>query len=506
MKPPGGRRSFQEIVTAILADLGRGGVLTDTNPGSVVRTLVEAFGLELAESYAQLGRIYDLGFVDTAEGAALDRLVALLGIRRIDGAAARGTVVLSRDPRVGGRVVIPEGTEIQFDNTAAGKCVVYATADAAEIPAGAEEISVDVFAPLAAGVEPAAVLLEAADVAHASPQLVAPIAGVAGIRLTAPTAVRGLRETDPELRARVKGAVEAAGGGTHKAIERAVLETGHATAVRLRDATSEDEKPKLRPGEIEVVTDADLGKPEVVAALERAVLAVKGPGILVHVLPVARRPLKIRLRLRPVDSALGAAGRQALRGQAEERILERLAAFQVGEGLVWNRWLADLLGIEGVLDVDAAQSSFQLGEGDPKTPGDLAVGKLERLVLADGPGALAVEVADERTLHVRLDLTIPAAAGGRQKVEAGVAAAFREALDEVNGAAQRELVLANVRAAVQRALTGATLMPEHVALEVFVVEDQALAELRAGALTTYRLEDRDVLRPDPDGPTFRWPQ
>ncbi len=509
MEPPGGRRSFQEIVSAILADLDRGGVLTDTNPGSVIRTLVEAFGCELAESYAQLARIYDMGFVDTAEGAALDRLVALLGVHRVDGAAARGTVVLHRDPRLSSRVVIPEGTEIRFDNVAAGKSVIYATADAGEIPAGAAETSVEIFAAIGDGVDPDAVLLDAADVEHAGAQMVAPIAGVAGVGLAAPTAVRGLRENDEELRSRVKGAVEAAGGGSHKAIERAVLETGHATAVRLRDATSEDRQPPLRPGELEVVTDAELGNPVVLRDIERAVQATKGPGILVHLRPVERLELRIRLRLKPVDRALGAAGRQTLRGRAEQRVRESLIRFQVGEGLVWNRWLADLLGIEGVLDVDAAGSSFELGEQAPATPGDLTVGKLQRLVLADAPDALAVEVADERTLHVRLDLTIPSAPAGtdRQGAEADVAAAFRGALDAANGEAiDRILELVKVKAAVQNKLTFVTLAPEHVSLDVFSVDDQAIAELRHTASRTFQLEDTDVLRPDPDGPTIRWPQ
>ncbi len=54
-------------------------VITDVNVGSVARTLLEAVAKEIASVYAQLNIAYDSGFVETATGSALDRVVALLG-------------------------------------------------------------------------------------------------------------------------------------------------------------------------------------------------------------------------------------------------------------------------------------------------------------------------------------------------------------------------------------------------------------------------------------------
>jgi hypothetical protein len=51
-------------------------------PGSVTRTLAEAFSRELAEVYEQLGEVYESAFVDTATGKSLQVLVDGLCPRR----------------------------------------------------------------------------------------------------------------------------------------------------------------------------------------------------------------------------------------------------------------------------------------------------------------------------------------------------------------------------------------------------------------------------------------
>ena len=44
-------------------------------PGSVTRTLAEAFSRELAALHEQLGEVYESSFVDTATGESLEVLV-----------------------------------------------------------------------------------------------------------------------------------------------------------------------------------------------------------------------------------------------------------------------------------------------------------------------------------------------------------------------------------------------------------------------------------------------
>ena len=62
----------------------------DFQTGSVIRTLAESVAMQVAGLYAQLDAVYRSGFITTAEGTALDNVVALLGIARLRGGRRRG--------------------------------------------------------------------------------------------------------------------------------------------------------------------------------------------------------------------------------------------------------------------------------------------------------------------------------------------------------------------------------------------------------------------------------
>ena len=66
------KKAYKQVVTDVLRDLSKRSPLTDTNIGSVTRTIVETVSLEIASLYDQLEAAYHSGFVDTAEGPALD--------------------------------------------------------------------------------------------------------------------------------------------------------------------------------------------------------------------------------------------------------------------------------------------------------------------------------------------------------------------------------------------------------------------------------------------------
>lgn len=70
--------------------------ITDTNPGSVVRTIVESVALEIDYLYAQMNEVYNAGFIDTASGKSLDLVVSLLGIARKPAGPATGVVSFGR--------------------------------------------------------------------------------------------------------------------------------------------------------------------------------------------------------------------------------------------------------------------------------------------------------------------------------------------------------------------------------------------------------------------------
>jgi uncharacterized phage protein gp47/JayE len=70
--------------------------ITDVNPGSVVRTIVEAVSREISLVYEEMEQAYRSGFIDTATGNALDMVVSLLGMERTPPQNATGQVVFGR--------------------------------------------------------------------------------------------------------------------------------------------------------------------------------------------------------------------------------------------------------------------------------------------------------------------------------------------------------------------------------------------------------------------------
>src|SRR5271166_1760384 len=108
------KKDFSAIAAALVADAasGLGGrpALTDATEGSVVLTLLEAFARELAVAYEQLDIVYRYAYLETAEGAALDQVVALLGLERLARGFLVGSVEFSRAVPIAADIPIPAGT------------------------------------------------------------------------------------------------------------------------------------------------------------------------------------------------------------------------------------------------------------------------------------------------------------------------------------------------------------------------------------------------------------
>jgi Baseplate J-like protein len=71
--------------------------LTDINTGSVLRTFVESMSREIELLYEEMDQVYQAGFIDTANGPALDLVVSMLGIKRKSSTNANGLVTFWKD-------------------------------------------------------------------------------------------------------------------------------------------------------------------------------------------------------------------------------------------------------------------------------------------------------------------------------------------------------------------------------------------------------------------------
>lgn len=188
--------------------------LTDINVGSVTRTISEAIGREIATVYEQINRAYLAGFIDTAEGTALDLVVAILGIKRLTADFAIGLETFFRDPAITGNITIPAGILL----ATAKSEVTFVTTQTRTLQRGQARIDVPFRAADKFSGEDGKV--EAGTIT----ELAQTIAGIANISNFEATFLGVENESDVELRIRAKAALRSLGNATLAALARVIFE------------------------------------------------------------------------------------------------------------------------------------------------------------------------------------------------------------------------------------------------------------------------------------------
>ena len=340
-------------------------LITDRNVGSVARTLGEAFARELAVLRKQLELVYDSAFIETAEGSDLDRVVALLAITRKRRGYASGKVRFFRDTPATADIFIPDGTRV---STALNPPSSFSTTAAKVLRRGqlAVEAEIRAEAPGAAGVVPEKTITI----------IDRGILGISGVENAAPTVFGGAGETDTELRARARKVIERAGRATPHAVMHALTE---GAGLKENDIKIVEELA-LRPGVVQVFVARD---PEatLAALVEQAILGVRAAGIrFEHNLAVAlpftpadalpviderdegetdeappgegfQLPLVADATVFPDNPRLAGPEKSNLEAAVKQVLAGYVEGSAIGGVLVYNRMVADLLSLSGVLDV-----------------------------------------------------------------------------------------------------------------------------------------------------------
>jgi uncharacterized phage protein gp47/JayE len=391
--------------------------LTDRNPGSVVRTLAESFAREYAVLSRQLERVYEAGFLETAESRDLDQVVALVGVERRTHAYATGELVFSRGTPAPANVFIPAGTLVSTSEVPA---VTVETDESAVLRSGTLSVSVPVRAtvPGPDGVAPAATL----KVIHR------PILGVDVVTNSQAMSYGGAPETDDELRARAARALEAAGGATLGALTGALTTI---EGIREQDIRIVEDHVSA-PGTVDVRIAADLDEARARAAAELIEqyrpagirishnLKLAMPSALLHPpLPRARAraqvsagngatpvdgvwfPVVVAATVTPNSATLTAAQKAALAASVRDAIAGYVNGRGVGETIVYNRLVRDVMTIEGVYDVSLDMQPKDSQNGSQSPPPNLEPASNKRPSVA--PADLSVAVAGA---VVALDLTV----------------------------------------------------------------------------------------------------
>jgi len=373
--------------------------LTDLNVGSVVRTLSEAISRELALLYAQLNRAYDSGFVDTASGASLDRVTALLGLRRYRAGRPVGSVRFSRRAGAIGAITIPAGTPI----TDAADKLRYETVETREmLPA---ESTAEVRVRGASDGTPAVDAGVLVVVQRA-------IAGIEKVINERPTTLASAEESDVELRARAKGALGAANKGTLDALRNGLLLLPEVRDVKIVDM------PNGVPGEIQIsVSLADAGDGPLPPAVRRRIDELRPAGIRVLADPAGRLALQVRVALILAGSFQPAAEIDAIRAAVRSRLIDEVQRNGVGRPLRVRPLSAALLADPRLVDVTltvGAQGQASAAAGsDFVPPGETILDLAEQDIVFDAESYDQPAADGERpvTVEVRARLALTLVAG-----------------------------------------------------------------------------------------------
>jgi hypothetical protein len=309
-------------------------VVTDLNVGSVARTLVEAVSKELAVLYEQLNLAYDSGFVETATGRSLDRVVALLGYERFLAGRPVGTVRLGRRPGSPGEITIPPGTVI----TDVEDKIVYETTEMHLMRASETSIEIrvrgasDKTPPVGPGV------LRVVQRA---------IAGVDSVTNDRPTTRAFEDESDEELRERARKALLASNKGTVGAMLNGLLQMPKVRDVKI------EEMPNGVPGEIRLlvslVEPVPAGQPlpnDVLARIEE----LRPAGIRVIKESTRSVALTVLIELVLAGSHLGRNEIEDVRARARAAAAGAVKRAGVGQKLRVQPLVAAILQDERVVD------------------------------------------------------------------------------------------------------------------------------------------------------------
>jgi len=341
--------------------------LTDRNPGSVTRTLAEAFALEFGTLSLQLDTVHKAAFVDTASGTDLDNVGRLVGVERRSQIFATGEVVFARSSPAAADIFLPEGLRISTGDVPA---LTVETTESRTLRAGTHSVTVPIGALQQGGDGIAA--------ANTITVLHRPILGISSITNPEPLAF-GQAETDEMLRRRIRRALKTGGRATLDAVVGALTSI---EGVRAQDVLLTEDHLGF-PGLVKVTVAAELETDQAERAAE--LIAEHRPaGVrFVHNLPLPteaevdpgpggggggdgpitegsspsvetinenRYPIVAKAAITPGSANLTASQKQALIADVAAALESSIEAAGIEERVIYNRVVSDVMAVEGVYD------------------------------------------------------------------------------------------------------------------------------------------------------------
>lgn len=236
-------REFETIVEDTLQRIVNANVgITNTMPGSVIRTIVESLLAEVDIQNYTINQIYKAMNIDTATGSDLDAVVAILGVVRKQATYAEGTVVFGRSDIYDTDIAIQYAQMISTRQNNDGSINEFIVIDDnAKLRSGELQTTVNIRAT-----EPGSIYLPANTITIIN----TPIIGIEYVTNVTEFSGGTNQETDNDLRKRAKQALAGLGKGTATAIRSALLQVPGVI-----DAMPVDISRGIGTADIVVITD-----------------------------------------------------------------------------------------------------------------------------------------------------------------------------------------------------------------------------------------------------------
>lgn len=321
--------------------------LTDLNVGSVVRTLMETAARELALTYLQLDQVYKAAFLETAEGSALDKVVALVGVRRLLAGHPVVKIRFTRQAGAGGRITVPAGTPVT--NQAGDR---YLTLEALTLEPGETTRQV-----MAGGEGPGTAVVAEGEL----DRLEVAIAGVSAVSNPEPARQLSAPETDDELRRRAPGALHGVVRGTVDALRFGLLSVPGVKDVTIIEA------PNGVAGEVRLEIAYSQEDDETRQLVDQRIRELRPAGIRVIYGEAVRKRVSARIALTLAGAGLSGAELSDINAGVEQRIKDYMTALPPGDaggGVKVRRAKLLALVLQDDRIVDAAVLLLPEGEAE----------------------------------------------------------------------------------------------------------------------------------------------
>lgn len=351
------KKGFVDIYQSMENETRQQGQLSHFAEGSVIRSLYESFAIELASLYEQMDLVYQSAFIDTATGSHLDRVVAILGVKRNEPDFATGEITFERESDLNEKLLIPLGTLVTTEdskNEDDGELIrkSYQTIEEATFEADNEsQLTVKIQAMQCGG------MMETGE--NTIVIMPRPLTGIKTVSNEKPIRFVGReRETDEQLRQRAKNSLMVAGRGSIKSLENALLNIAGVREVRIEEKfkTRGNDKEK---GVIHIYIDGlnTLNS----QLIESTIDNVRAAGVFTIISATESIGLAISANI-TLNKNIPNDEKAALTQTIENNIKVFISSLQMGESLLFSQLNRIIMNTKGVEDLSDLAIETQLND------------------------------------------------------------------------------------------------------------------------------------------------